>query len=203
MTPTTPRIAAAAAVGVLMLLAGCTTPTPGGTPTPTATPSVSTSPATPTTTPPQVLSADQQAALDALARLDGVWTAIGRDPSAYTEKQLRAEFGRVMMPPLLPKAIEGSKALKEAGYREVGESIMLWVKADKVERLTDGVLRVEVTRCVDQRTLRVVDQSGAPAPATWQYPKWRVQAVSLRRVKAAWRAAGTWTDSTKQCGGAR
>lgn len=201
ITPTTPRIAAAA-VGMLMLLAGCTTPTPSATPTATPTPSVSMSPTTPTATPPQVLSADQQAAVDALTHGDQVTNQIGRDPSAYSEKQIREMLGKVKMPPLLANSIQGRLSLKEKGYREAGESIVLWVKAAKVERV-DGALRVVITRCIDQRTLQVVDQSGAPAPADWQYPQWHLQESAMRKTKGVWKAAGTRPASTTPCGGAR
>lgn len=195
-----------AGTAALVILTGCgpvaasvPSPTATSTVTGTGTPSASTTPTT-TTSPTQAMSKDQKAALDALNAVDAVYGKIGRNPSAYTEKQIRDRLGKVAMKPLLTNMIDSMLRLKKAGYRQTGDVKILSIKVGDVQSVDKG-LRVVITRCRDQRGLVVVDKSGEMAPASWQYPEWHLQEAALRKpANSGWLQAGTRPASTKKCG---
>lgn len=191
----------------LLLFAGCgpnstaaPIPTPATTASSTATPTSATP--TPSVTPTSTLSPDQASAADALARADAVFAKIGHDPAAFSEKEIRSQLGKVAMKPVLTNMVDSMLKLKRAGYREVGDFKILSVEEGKIEPIPGGGLRVVITRCLDQRAQIVVDQSGAKAPATWQYPEWQVQESAMRKSSDSrvWLKAGTRPASTKKCG---
>ncbi len=196
-----------AIAGCAILLTGCnpgTTPTPGASPSETPTASPSTSPsASGTPTPTGTLSPDQQAALDARTHGEEVLRAIERNPSAFSEKDIRKKVASVTMEPLRASTIAALLQMRKDGVRETGDVKVLSVKVERLEKLDGGAMRVVITRCLDQRALHVVDKKGTPVSSSrYQYPDWQLQESAMRKAKGAttWLQAGTRPASTKKCG---
>lgn len=195
--------------GCAILLTGCRageTPSPGASPseTPSSSTSTSTTPSpSGTPTPTGTLSPDQQAALDALTRGENVLRAIELNPSGFSEKEIRKKVASVTMEPLRSSTISAMLQMRQDDVREVGDVKVLSVKLARVEKLDGGALRVVITRCLDQRALRVLDKKGAPvASDRYKYPDWQLQESAMRKAKGAatWLQAGTRPVSTKKCG---
>lgn len=189
--------------GCAILLTGCRageTPSPGASPSETPSTSTSTTPSpSGTPTPTGTLSPDQQAALDAKNKVDAVDWTLHSNPAGYTEKEIRKRIAAVAMEPLRSGLIDSVLQLRRAKQRMAGGVKVLSVKVGRIEKLDGGALRVVITRCLDQRELRVLDKKGAVVPD--KYPDWQLQEAALRKAKGSktWLQAGSRPASTKKC----
>ena len=195
--------------GCAILLTGCRameTPSPGASPSETPSASTSTTPSpspSATPSPTGTLSPDQQAALDARMKGEGVLREIERDPTRFSEKEIRQRVASVTMEPLRTSTIAALLQMRKDGVRETGDVKVLSVKVGRAEKLDGGALRVVITRCLDQRALRVVDKKGVTAPGDrYRYPEWQLQESAMRKAKGSktWLQAGTRPVSIKKCG---
>ncbi len=145
-----------------ILLSACTSSSPptGAEPVPSATESRTTSASgTPTPTPTPTWSEEQAAAVEAV---DAYWAAIGRievNPAGFSEAEMKAILGKVAGPEVVAANVGSYLGLKERGFRYDGTAVALTTKASEPSTVSYGV-EVFVTRCVDQRELRIVDASG-------------------------------------------
>lgn len=188
--------------------AGCT-PSPATTPSPTSSSSSRmtgspSTPATPTTTssptPSQTLDANQAAAVAAVTGGWAVNAKIGADPAAFTKAQMKAELGRYLGGDVVDGQVGYLSGLKSKGYRLLGETTAVWVKAsDVTDNHSARGLEVHVTICQDQSTLQLVDQSGQPVadqPADFNLRQYSVRKPSK---ETRWRVYGVMAASG-ECG---
>lgn len=195
-----------AITGCAILLTGCRameTPSPGASPSETPSASTSTTPSpspSGTPSPTGTLSAEQRAALEALGEVDSTWSSISRDPRGLSEKAIRQKVAAVTMEPLRTSWVNALLALRKSGHQILGDVKILSVKVGRVEKLDGGAVRLVITRCLDQRALRVVDKSGKQVAD--EYPDWQLQESAMRLAKGSktWLKAGTRPASTKKCG---
>lgn len=162
---------------VAMLLSACTptaSPSPSGTPvsgSPTA------SSETPTPRPTQTLSRDQAAAIRAVDAYSAAGLRIGANPAGFTEKQMTALMSKVAGPAVVEANVGSFMDLRKKGLRYEG-SVVPTMTVAHPEKGSSGV-EVYVTRCNDQRGLRVVDKNGQVVDeATLGYP---IPAFNLRQ----------------------
>jgi hypothetical protein len=188
--------------------AGCTpvqtAPPPSTSPSSTSvsgSPSASSTPtATTTPTPAQTLDANQTAAVDAVK---GGWATdakIGVDPSKFTKAQMTAEFGRYLGGGVLTSQVGYFTGLKSKGYRRLGDTTAVWIKASEVtDNHSSRGLEVHVTVCQDQTSLKVVDKAGAKVPQ--QYPAFNLRQYSVRKPakETRWRVYGA-VGASGECG---
>lgn len=188
---------------------GCTTPqapTTASTPTATsspssASPSASTKTSTaPTPSPSQTLDANQAAAV---AAVKGSWAAnakIGADPSAFTRAQMTAELGRYLGGDVVEGQVGYLAGLKAKGYRLLGETTAVWVKAsDVADNHSSRGLEVHVTVCQDQTALQLVDKGAEPLadqPADFNLRQYSVRKPAK---ESRWRIYGVMSASG-ECG---
>ncbi len=156
----TPALIAVCITGVL--LSGCTSAPPS---LPSAFSPVSSSPIS--TSSPQSLSvspsptwsADQAAAITAVDEYRAVSQRIWSDPLEFSEKEMKALLNPTAGPEVVDSNVASYLDLKKRGLRYDGDTAVLTTVADKVSGLSYGT-EVVVTRCVDQRAIRVVDKNG-------------------------------------------
>ncbi len=162
---------------VAMLLSACTptvSPSPSGTPS-SGSPTLSS--ATPTPTPTGTLSRDQAAATQAVDAYSAAGLRIGANPAGFTEKQMTALMSKVAGPAVVKANVGSFMDLRKKGLRYEG-SVVPTMTIAHPEKGSDGV-EVYVTRCNDQRGLRVVDKNGQVVDeATLGYP---IPAFNLRQ----------------------
>ncbi len=151
------------------LLAGCG---PSPTPSPSsATPTSGTSSALPTVpastsaspSPTPTWSAEQAAAITAVDDFRTASREIGADPANFSEAEMRALLKKSSAGNVLTGAVTGYLRLKKLGFHYLGESPALTTTAMRAADVGYAT-QVIVTRCLDQRDLRVVDRMGTEVP---------------------------------------
>ena len=173
MAPTPTLIAA---VTFAVLLAGCTSNAPSSASSPTQTSgdpaSTSTSSPTATSTPsPTPTWSDEQAA--AVQAVDGYRAAIrpiAEDPASFSEARMREILKKVAGGKVVDANVGSYMSLRKRGFRYDGDPVAVSTKMSDVSRPSYGV-EVFVTKCLDQREVRVLDTAGREVPeAELGYP---------------------------------
>jgi hypothetical protein len=119
-----------------------------------STPAASTSP-----TPSATLSADQAAAAQAVEDYRAAIRPIASNPAAYTEAQMRTILEKVAGGEVVSANLGSYLSLKKRGFRYDGDATAITTKVGFVGKPNYG-LEVAVTKCLDQRTIRVLDKAG-------------------------------------------
>lgn len=148
-----------AAGAVSILLSACT---PAGSPSPSE-PSTAASPtlvsATPTPTPNETWSAVERDAIAAVDAYKAAGLRIENNPAAFTEKQMKALLTPVVGPAVVKANVGSYLDLKRRGFRYDGTVRPLMTTSHGATDVGYAT-QVIVTRCNDQRELRVVDRDG-------------------------------------------
>ena len=150
-----------------LLLSGCTSPetTSPSAASPTASSSaVTPSSQSPSASPTPTWSADQAAAIAAVDEYRAASQKIWADPAAFSEKAMRALLTPSAGPEVVNSNVASYLDLKKRGFRYEGDTSVLTTLASKSSDVGYGT-EVVVTRCVDQRGIRVVDKDGAEVSA--------------------------------------
>lgn len=158
MSPRAPLMAACLAV---IMFAGCSS-TDFGSPSPSATtPSQTATSAAPTPTASRIptWSAEQALAIAAVDDFQAASERIGSNPAGFTVKQMTALLGKSAGGEVVTSAVTAYTSLKKRGLRYDGTTVVLSTDATKASDVGYGT-EVIVTRCIDQRDLRVHDESG-------------------------------------------
>lgn len=157
-----PTPALIAACSVFLLLSACTpsavTPpptSPGTAPTPTPTASQT----SPSVTPSPTWSADQAAAIAAVDEYRAAIHTIERDPAGFTEAQMTAILSKVAAGKVVAANVGSYLDLKKRGYRYDGDTSVVSTLVSNPSKESFGT-EAFVTRCIDQRALRVLDSAG-------------------------------------------
>lgn len=160
MAPTPALIATCVA---LALLSGCTS---NGTPSSSASPGISSSPAaspsppqSPSATPSATWSADQAAAIQVVDDYRSAIHRIEQDPSAFSEAEMKAILKKVAGGDVVTANAGSYMSLKKRGFRYDGDTTVTSTKATRASAVSYGT-EVFVTRCIDQRRLRVLNKNG-------------------------------------------
>jgi len=156
MAPTPALIAACI---TFVLLSGCTSAVTSPS---SSTPAVSASPTqtAPSPTPSPTWSAEQAAAIATVDEYRTSGQKIWADPAAFSEKQMRALLKSSAGPKVVDANVASYLDLKKRGFRYDGATAVLTTTATKASDVGYGT-EVIVTRCIDQRALRVLDATGA------------------------------------------
>lgn len=181
---------------VLLLVAGCTPasapPTPTGSlPTvalsPSPTQAVSSSP-TPT------WDESQAAAIAAVDAYEAVTAEIAADPSAFSEAEMTAMFAKTIGENMVKGNVDYFLEMANRGYKEVGVRTAASTSATDVQDNGRGD-EVHITRCWDQRDLRVVDKGGKPVTDDeFLNPPYNLrQYTALKRSEESFRIYGAET----------
>lgn len=157
MVSRAPLVATASAVAIL--LAACA---PAGSPSSSG-PSNPVSPtvisATPTPSPTETWSAVERDAIAAVDAYRDAGLRIENNPAAFTEKQMRASLTAVAGPAVVKANVSSYLSLKKRGFRYVGTVLPQMTMSHGVTDVGYAT-QVIVTRCNDQRMLKVVDRDG-------------------------------------------
>lgn len=145
-----------------VLLSACTSSSPPGTtqPTPSATSPIPTA-ASPTPS-PSVTSTWSPEQLDALQSVEDYRAAIrpiAEDPAGFTEAKMRAILGKVAAREIVDANVSSYLSLKKRGFRYDGDAEAISTKVTDVSKREYG-FEAFVTKCLDQRAIRVVDEAG-------------------------------------------
>lgn len=158
MSPRAPLIAVCLAVA---MLSGCSPTDPGSpsTASTSASQSATSAAPTPTPSPTPTWSADQAAAIEAVDNFQAASERIGTNPASFSVKQMRTLLGKSAGGDVVSSAVTAYTSLKERKLRYDGTVVVLSTAATKASDVGYGT-EVVVTRCIDQRDLRVRDDSG-------------------------------------------
>lgn len=159
MTPTPASVAVSV---VLVLLSGCTSAAPSSPPMSSSAssgpPSVSVSPSpSPSSSP--TWSADQAAAIAAVDEYRAAIHKIEQDPASFSKAQMTSILSKVAGGKVVPANVGSYLDLKKRGYRYDGDTSVVSTIATQASKASFGT-EVFVTRCIDQRSLRVVAADG-------------------------------------------
>lgn len=186
---------------VLALTTGCTsTLAPAQTPTPTSPSSASVTPtATTTPSPTPTWNQRQAAAIKAVDDFDATSAKIAADPAAFSRAEMTKLFEQSVGGDVLQRNVESFMSMRKKGYREVGTRTAVFTQATK--EVNDGRgAEVHVTRCWDQRELKVVDADGATVGASkgdegYLYPDYNLRqyTVLLPEGQTSFRVFGVET----------
>lgn len=191
---------AAAALG----LAACTTATPTTTPaggTASATTTSQTAPVTPTAvpTPSPTLDADQAAALDVVERYSDTMAKVRANPSAYGQYKMIELLKPLAYDDVIQANLNGVRPWRNKGWHEVGSSITVSQVPSQVDRV-DGVVKITVAVCRDQRDVVVVNKNGEAVGDSDQQPDFVRRSYELRRSeKAAFRVYQSSGEEVSTC----
>ena len=159
MAPTPALISAVAAA---VLLAGCTSnaPSASSSAAPT-TPSQTASPSVPaiSVTPSPSLTPDQAAAVEAVDRYRAAIRPIEENPAKFTAAQMKASLKMVAGGKVIDANLSSYLSLKKRGFRYDGETSVVSTRVANESTPSYGT-EVVVTRCIDQRKVRVLDRNG-------------------------------------------
>ena len=170
---------------VTMLLSACTpavSPSPSGTQV-SAPPTVAS--ASPTPTPTQTWSTVEQAAVAAVDAYKAAARRIENDPAAFTEKQMKAILTKVAGPEVVKANVGSYLDLKKRGFRYSGASV-------PVMTVSHGAMdvgyasQVIVTRCNDQRGVKVLDKDGREvdeATLGYELPEFNMRQYVVQKRK--------------------
>lgn len=145
------------------LLCGCTSTVTNPPSTSPAPPSSST--ATPSSgqsasaTPSSTWSAEQAAAEKAVSDYRAAIRPIASNPAAYSEAKMRAILTKVAGGDVVSANVGSYMSLKKRGFRYDGDATAVSTKVANAGKPAFGV-EVAVTKCLDQRAIRVLDESG-------------------------------------------
>lgn len=153
-----PRAALTIALAWLVVLSGCTTGQVPTSPTPPATPSADTASTTPSATP--TWTAEQSAAIQAVDGYRAAGEQIGSNPAAFSEAQMKALLSKSAGAEVVKANVASYLSLKKSGFHYDGTTTALSTKSTRASDVGYGV-EVVVTRCFDQRQVRVLDAAGA------------------------------------------
>jgi hypothetical protein len=201
--PTTPlRLATGVALAAIGLAACTTTPpttTPATSAAPTsASPSVSATP-TASATPTPTLEADQAAALDVVQRYSDVMAKVRANPAKYDQYKMIALLKPLAYDDMIQANLNGVRPWRDKGWHETGDSVTVSATASQVDRL-DGIVRVTVTACRDQRRVVVVGKDDKPVKESEQQPDFVRRTYELRRTeKAAFKVYQSGGEEVATC----
>jgi hypothetical protein len=88
---------------------------------------------------------------------------IGSDPASYNEKQMTSLLSKVAGPEVVAANVASFLSMKKRGFRYDGPTTVLSTKASQPSDVGYGI-EVVVTRCIDQRSVRVLDRTGEEVP---------------------------------------
>lgn len=187
--PKKPLLLAVTAVLSLLAITACTAtstttpPTGSSAPPASASPSV-TMPPTVTPTPTPTLADDQLAALEVVESYSKVMAQVRANPAKHDQYKMIELLKPLAFDDVIQANLNGVKPWRDKGWRETGTSTTVGADASQVDRV-DGVVRVTVTVCRDQRDVVVVDKSGKPVKASEQQPDFVRRSYELRRSEEA------------------
>lgn len=167
----------------LAVLAGCTSPAPTAI-TPSMSPSLTQAPtptetATPTVTP--TWDADQTAAVRSVEEFIGTSMRILADPSAFTSNQTSKLLSSSSGGDALSASVGSFDTMREKGFRVLGSVELVRTLPTRPVDESRG-REVHVTVCLDQSSLRAVDQDGnTVSDERYQYPDYLLRQFSVRR----------------------
>ena len=183
MVSRAPLVATASALAIL--LAACM---PAGSPSP----SVPSNPASPTVTsampaptPTETWSAVERDAIDAVDAYRDAGLRIENNPAAFTERQMRAVLTAVAGPDVVKANVGSYLNLKKRGFRYAGTVLPLMTTSHGATDLGYGT-QVIVTRCNDQRALKVLDRDGREvdeATLGYKVPKFNMRQYVVEKRK--------------------
>lgn len=170
-------------------LAACTTATPTTTPsagTASATATSRTPSATPTATPTPspTLDADQAAAVDVVDRYSEAMAKVRADPAKYGQYKMVEVLTPLAYDDVIQSNLNGIRPWRDKGWHETGSSTTVSEVPSQVDRV-DGVIKVTVEVCRDQRDVVVVNKSGKPVGESNQQPDFVRRSYELRRSEKA------------------
>jgi hypothetical protein len=165
-------------------LAACTTATPTTTPSPTATSAAQTASATPTVTPSPTMDADQAAAVDVVERYSEVMAKVRADPAKYDQYKMIDLLKPLAYDDMIQANLNGVRPWRDKGWRETGSSITVSEIPSQVDRV-DGMVRITVDVCRDQRDVVVLNKKGKPVGESDQQPDFVRRSYELRRSEKA------------------
>ncbi len=189
MIPTTPVLLATGVALAAFGLVACTTAPPITSPSVSSAPATNTSPpmtATPTATPTPTptLDAEQAAALDVVQRYSDVMSKVRSNPAKYDQYKMIDLLKPLAFDDMIQANLNGVRPWRDKGWHETGESLTVSATASKVDRV-DGIVRVTVTACRDQRSVVVVDKNDKPVKESDQQPDFVRRTYELRRAEKA------------------
>jgi hypothetical protein len=100
--------------------------------------------------------------LDALQSVEDYRAAIrpiAEDPAGFTEAKMRAILGKVAAREIVDANVSSYLSLKKRGFRYDGDAEAISTKVTDVSKREYG-FEAFVTKCLDQRAIRVVDEAG-------------------------------------------
>lgn len=178
-----PAIAlAVAALG----LAACTTATPTSTPSTTASPIAQTVSATPegTPSPSPTMDANQAAAVDVVERYSEVMAKVRANPAKYDQYKMIELLKPLAYDDMIQANLNGVRPWRDKGWRETGSSTTVSEVPSQVDRV-DGMVRITVDVCRDQRDVVVLNKKGKPVGESDQQPDFVRRSYELRRSEKA------------------
>ncbi len=170
---------------VAMLLSACTptaSPSPSGTPV-SAPPTVAS--ASPTPTPTHTWSAVEQAAIAAVDAYKEAARRIENDPAAFTEKQMKAILTKVAGSEVVKANVGSYLELKKRGFRYSGASVPVMTVSHGATDVGYAT-QVIVTRCNDQRGVKVLDKDGREvneATLGYELPEFNMRQYVVQKRK--------------------
>jgi len=165
MAPTPALIAAVACV---VLLVGCTSTAPpyASSPTQTSGDPASSNTSSPTATSPSptpTWSDEQTAAVQAVDGYRAAIRPIAEDPASFSQARMREILKKVAGGKVVDANVGSYMSLKKRGFRYDGDPVAVSTEVSDVSRPSYGV-EVFVTKCLDQREVRVLDTAGREIP---------------------------------------
>lgn len=176
-----------AASAVAMLLSACTpsaSPSPSGHPSSGPPTVVSASPM-PTPTPTETWSAMEREAIAAVDAYKAAGLRIENNPAAFTEKQMKALLTPVAGPAVVKANVGSYLDLKKRAFRYAGTVVPVMTTSHGATNVGYAT-QVIVTRCNDQRQLRVVDKDGREvdeATLGYEVPEFNMRQYVVQKRK--------------------
>lgn len=168
-----------------IVLSACTntgSPGPSGSPSPLSPTAIS---ATPTPTPSQTWSAVEQAAIAAVDAYKAAARRIENDPAAFSEKQMKALLTKVAGPEVVKANVGSYLDLKKRGFRYTGGSVPVMTVSHGATDVGYAT-QVIVTRCSDQRGVKVLDKDGREvdeATLGYELPQFNMRQYVVQKRK--------------------
>ena len=162
-----PTPALIAALFACLLLSGCTSSE--STSPSAASPTVSSSAVTPSSqspsaSPTPTWSADQAAAVAAVDEYRAAIHRIEANPAGFSEAQMKTILNQVAGGKVVTANAGSYLSLKKRGFRYDGDTTVVSTIASTASEASYGT-EVFVTRCIDQRGLRVLDKADTEVSA--------------------------------------
>jgi hypothetical protein len=120
--------------------------------------------------------------------VDAYWAAaakIERDPAAFSEPEMSATLRKVAGDEVVAANVGTYLDLKKRGFRFEGSRKALTTEVSEPATKSYG-MEINVTRCVDQRGIRVVDKTGTEVSASvlgYEIPAFNLRQYTVVKTK--------------------